>query len=182
MRVVAAVAIAVCVSVSPAAAQLSVSRFTAPPPDPLPAAIKTVLSPEGVKVTAGDLSLEFWWVTALAGAGTPPSWTDMAPGTLVGAVRAAGPFREIRGRTIKPGVYTLRYGLQPQNGDHLGASPFREFLLLSPAAVETDPKPLGVDATNALSKQAIGQSHPAVLSLDPPVATGAVLTSYKSEL
>ena len=69
---------------------------------------------------------------------------------------------------VAPGVYTLRYGLQPQNGDHLGISTFREFLLFSPAAVDKDPKVLGFDGVVALSKQVIGTSHPASLSLDPP--------------
>jgi hypothetical protein len=84
---------------------------------------------------------------------------------------------------VKPGVYTLLYGLQPQNGDHLGISQFREFLLLSPAAIDTDPKVLGFDGVVALSKEVIGTAHPASLSLDPPQdAPGAPLSVYKNEL
>ena len=60
-------------------------------------------------------------------------------------MRVSGTFKEIRGKVVKPGVYTLRYGQQPQNGDHLGISPFREFLLISPAAIDKDPKVLGFD-------------------------------------
>ena len=33
-----------------------------------------------------------------------------------------------------------------------------------------------------MSKQTIGASHPAALSLDPPVSTAAVLSRYTSEL
>jgi hypothetical protein len=100
----------------------------------------------------------------------------------VGAVGVTGAFKEIRGKTIQPGVYTLRFGLQPQNGDHLGASPFREYLLLSPASLDTDSKPLGFEGTVAISKQTIGTSHPAALSLDPPVSSAAVLASHTNEL
>ena len=91
------------------------------------------------------------------------------------------PIKEIRGKPVMAGVYTLRYGQQPQNGDHLGISPFREFLLLSPAAVDQDPKTTGFDGAVALSKQTIGTAHPAALSLDPPVATEAVLSAYSNE-
>ena len=40
---------------------------------------------------------------------------------------------------MKAGVYTLRYAIQPKTDDHFGVSPFRNFLLLSPAAVDKDP-------------------------------------------
>ena len=66
--------------------------------------------------------------------GDGPGWSNVENGTLVGAVRVTGPFKEIRGKVVAPGVYTLRYGQQPQNGDHLGISTFRDFLLLSPAS------------------------------------------------
>jgi len=98
-------------------------------------------------------------------------------------MRVTGAFKEIRGKVVKAGTYTLRYGQQPQNGDHLGISSFREFLLLSPAGVDRDPKVLGFEGAVALSKQTAGTSHPASLSLDPPEdAPGAVLSGYKNEL
>jgi hypothetical protein len=94
-----------------------------------------------------------------------------------------GPFKEIRGKVVKPGVYTLRYGQQPQNGDHLGISQFREFFLISPAGIDKDPKVLGFDGVVALSKEVIGTAHPASLSLDPPEdAPGAALATYRNEL
>jgi hypothetical protein len=61
-------------------------------------------------------------------------------------------------------------------------SPYREFLLLSPARIDTDPAPHGHDGTVELSKEAIGGSHPAVLSIDPPVATAAPLSVTTTEL
>ena len=158
-------------------AQLSAERFSAPPPDSIAAPIRSLLSSDAVKATIGATTLEFWWANALPGA-----WDQIAEGTVIGAVRLAAPFKEIRGKTVKPGVYTLRYGLQPQNGDHLGASPFREYLLLSPAAVDVDAKPLGFDGTVAISKQTLGASHPAAFSIDPPAATGAVLSTHTTDL
>ena len=171
------------VGASPALAQLAGAPFTSAPPDGLAATMQMRLSSEAHKVTSGATTLEFWWVKALPmTGGGPAEWSQVAEGALVGAVRVTGAFKEIRGKTVNPGVYTLRLGLQPQNGDHLGASAFREFLLLSPASADTDPKPLGFDGTVAVAKQTTGTSHPAALSLDPPVSSAALLSTYANEL
>jgi hypothetical protein len=115
--------------------------------------------------------VDFWLVKGLAlTAAGQPAWSAVPEGSLVGAVRFSGPFRDIRGRTLKPGVYTLRYGIQPANGDHLGISPYRDFLLAAPAGVDTQPTAIGHDAVVELSRRATGLSHPAPFSLDPPVA------------
>ncbi len=161
---------------------MTATPFSAPAPSELAAEVQSLLSSEGARVAIGATTLELWWVAALPDSGNATDWSGVPEGTLVGAVRSAQAFKEIRGKTVKPGVYTLRYGLQPQNGDHLGASPFREYLLLSPAVADTDPKPLGFDGTVALSKQTIGASHPAALSLDPPIATTGVLSAVRNDL
>jgi hypothetical protein len=181
--IVQAVVLAWLLAVAPAAAQLAVTSLASPAPDALAAPIRQQLSPEGHKVSLGATTLELWWVNALSVAGGgPPEWSKVAEGALVGVVRVSGSFKEIRGKAVNPGVYTLRFGLQPQNGDHLGVSPFREYLLLSPASADQDPKALGFDASVALSKLTVGTSHPAALSLDPPLSTAAPLSSYKTEL
>ncbi len=168
---------------SPAFAQITANAVTSPPPDAVAAPLRALLSSNAHKATIGSTILEFWWVSALPVKGSgPATWSHVAEGALVGAVRVTGAFKEIRGKTIQPGVYTLRFGLQPQNGDHLGASPFREYLLMSPASLDTDSKPLGFEGTVAISKQTIGTSHPAALSLDPPLSTAAVLASHTNDL
>ena len=71
---------------------------------------------------------------------------------------------------------------RPRSVAFLGISTYRDFLLLSPASADQDPKVLGFDGVVALSKQAIGTSHPASLSIDPPEdAPGAVLSGYKND-
>ncbi|HYE86537.1 MAG TPA: hypothetical protein VEA16_09295 [Vicinamibacterales bacterium] len=160
-------------------AQVKAASFTDKPPAELAAAIATRTMP-AAKVATGDATLDIWLVQTLEGGGV--NWSGVESGTLVGAMRVTGTFKEIRGKVVKPGVYTLRYGQQPQNGDHLGISPFREYVLLSPAAIDMDPKVLGFDGVVALSKEVIGTAHPASLSLDPPDgAPGAVLSAYKNE-
>jgi hypothetical protein len=168
------------------AGQLTAAANQASAPSALAPAIAQKLSSDGVRVTTnkGATTLDFWWVAALplkaGSAGT--SWADVEEGSLVGAVSISSDYRDIRGRVIKAGLYTLRYGLQPQNGDHLGVSPYRDFLLLSPAAVDKDPAPTGHEGSVELSKQSIGGSHPGVWSIDPPVAVEAPLKLHKTEL
>ena len=160
----------------------SVSPLTDTPPADLAAGVAARLAPVA-KVTTGAATLDIWLVQKLERTAEGPGWSNVESGTLIGAVRVSGEFKEIRGKVVKPGVYTLRYGLQPQNGDHLGISTFRDFVLLSPAALDKDPKILGFDGVVALSKEVIGTAHPASLSLDPPEdAPGAPLSTYQNEL
>lgn len=159
----------------------SVTPLTEKPPAELSAGVQSRLAP-AAKVLVGEATLEIWLVQQLEKNGEGPGWSSVESGTLAGAIRVSGTFKEIRGKVVKPGVYTLRYGQQPQNGDHLGISPFREFLLISPAAIDKDPKVLGFDGVVALSKEVIGTAHPASLSIDPPEdAPGAVLSTYQNE-
>jgi hypothetical protein len=174
------------------AADLTGARHADPVPAEIAPSVSAQLAPGGVRAAVGANTLTFWWVKQLpmraaasgeASAPKPaPAWSDVPESTLVGAVKIEKDFRDVRGRVIKAGTYTLRYGIQPANGDHLGVSPFREFLLLSPAAQDTDPAVRTHDGLIDLSKQTIGGSHPAVWSLDPPVSTEAALTVHATEL
>ena len=143
--------------------------------DPLPAeihaAVAAQLTPGGVRVSIDTLTFDFWWSSGIPVSGSgAPAWAAVPEGALVGAVRLRQDYRDIRGRVIRAGVYTLRYGIQPDNGDHLGVSPHRQFLLISPAADDRSPAPTGHEGTIELSKAAIGGSHPGVWSIDPPAA------------
>jgi hypothetical protein len=167
-------------------ASLTAAPLPSPPPGTLAPEIAGKLAKTGFHVVAGKANLDFWFVDALplkAGAGTSASpWAHVEEGTLVGAMSVTSEFRDIRDRVVKPGVYTLRYGIQPDNGDHLGVSPFRDFLLISPAALDKDPAPHGHDGTIELSKESIGGSHPGVLSIDPQLAKESPLETHKTQL
>lgn len=167
--------------VPPAHAQLTAQRHDQAVPSELAAPVAAALAAGGVRASAGASTIDFWFVKGLpVTEGT--TWAGVEEGALVGAVRLAAELTDIRGRIIKPGVYTLRYGLQPSNGDHLGVSPFREFVLLSPAASDSDPAPRGHDGTIAISKLAVGGSHPAVWSIDPPASDKPELSTHTTEL
>ena len=162
---------------------IGAEKHEEPVPSSLAPAIRGALAPGGVRAGVGNAQLDFWFVKTLPlKADGSTSWAAVEEGTLVGVVRLAAEFRDIRARLIKPGVYTLRFGLQPQNGDHLGVSPFREFLLLSPAAADTDLPARGHEGTIELSIKTAGGSHPAVWSIDPPTTSAAALANHTTEL
>jgi hypothetical protein len=182
----AVVVYALALAVSTADAQsLVVAKGSDAPPPELNAAIGAVLAAGSFTVKSGDVRLDLWWVKAIAlakAAEAAPAWGDVGDGTLVGAIRVSAPWSDIRGYVVRPGVYTLRYARQPANGDHLGVSPNREFLLMSPAAVDVTPDAVGYKGAVDLSKQTVRRAHPSALSLDPPVASEAPLSPVKTDL
>ena len=93
----------------------------------------------------------------------------IAQGTLIGIFRFPATGADRRGQTIKPGVYTLRYGIQPVDGAHVGVAPQRDFALLTPIADDADPNAMpAFDPLVQMSRKASGTPHPAVLSIETP--------------
>lgn len=142
------------------------------PPAELAPAIGQALQQQGTKIVAGDggVFCEVWFRTTLPAG--PKSTEEgvtlpaISHGALLGAIRFPGPGADRRGQPIKPGVYTLRYSLQPVNGDHLGVSPQRDFLVMVPAADDKDLDATpNFDALMVMSRKASGTPHPAVLSI-----------------
>jgi hypothetical protein len=161
---------------------LAASTHADPPPAALSSGVAARIGGGGVRATAKGIDVTLWWVKQLPlRAGSSIAWSDVEEGAMIGVVKIDRDFRDVRGKIIRSGVYTLRYGIQPANGDHLGVSPFREFLLISPAAVDTDPAPHGHDGTVDLSKQTIGGSHPAVWSIDPPTTSESPLSIHTND-
>lgn len=92
------------------------------------------------------------------------------PGQLIGAIRFPAKTEEgdFRGQMIPPGMYTLRYGLQPNDGNHLGTSDVRDFALACPPKTDTDPARVEkIKDLFKLSAKAAGTTHPAVFLLTP---------------
>ena len=160
------------------AGDLSGVKHSDPVPSEIAAPVAAKVAPGGVRATAAGATITFWWVSDLPGA----SWEAVPEGTLVGAVKLDADTRDIRGRMMKAGVYTLRYAIQPKTDDHFGISPFRNFLLLSTAANDKDPATRDHDATVEVSALTLGGKHPAVWSIDPPAAKDAPLSVYTTDL
>ena len=162
------------------AADLRGVTHSDPVPSEIASPVAAKVAPGGIRATANGTTITFWWVKDLPGA----SWKEVPEGTLIGVAKLDADVRDIRGHLMKAGVYTLRYGIQPATDDHFGVSPFRDFLLLSPASVDKDPAPVGHDALVDMSKQTLGTKHPAVWSIDPPAAkpADAPLSVYTTDL
>jgi hypothetical protein len=182
-RAFAAVLTAAVFSVAlPLSAAITATRHTDAVPSEIQAPVAALFEAGGIRATVDGKVLDFWFVKGVPVSGAA-EWDKVAEGALIGAVRVGAAFRDIRGKIIKPAVYTLRYGIQPDNGDHLGVSPHRQFLLLVPAGDDKNPAPQGHEETIELSKGSVGGSHPGVWSIDPPTAgQEAVLSQHKTDL
>lgn len=87
-------------------------------------------------------------------------------GQLLGLVRFARTGSDFRDQRLASGVYTLRYGLQPIDGNHVGTFPTRDFLLLLRAADDESPAVIAdVDALSRRSGEAADASHPAMFPM-----------------
>ena len=148
----------------------------APPADEFAPAVVERLSAKGFKVVIGQgrTLCEVWpaksWQTADDFKPTGAVNYPFGVGELLGVIRFARSGGDFRGQKIKKGAYTIRYGLQPQDGNHVGTSETRDFVILVPAADDSDPKPLEKEKLFKQSTGASGTAHPAILSLLPPAA------------
>lgn len=150
-------------------------------PSDIPKALQDVLQQQGTRLVGDKGAVCEVWVgkaVAQSTGGNPDAvYPSLGVGTLVGVLHFPAAGSDFRGQTIKPGYYTLRYALLPQDGNHMGVNPYRDFLLLSPVAADTQiDKPLQLVDLYKLSRQASGTNHPAVMSL-VPTAQGASFPS-----
>lgn len=145
------------------------------PPTELAGPVGKLLGKDAVVVADkhGEPVLTVWFQSAIPARATAEqianglTYREVPEGTLVGAVRFAGPFVDYRKQEIAVGVYTLRFLIQPDVGDHIGTAPHPEFLVLSPADKDTDPEPLEPKSLVKLSSGSTGGDHPGVMLLYP---------------
>ncbi len=142
-----------------------------PPPADLNPAVAATLQKEGSRITGPNgVVAEIWFRSAApSGAKTAEDSVTLATvpqGALMGVIRFPSPASDRRGQTIKPGLYTMRFSMFPQNGDHQGVEPQRDFLLLVPAADDIDPNTTpDFRKLATMSMKASGTPHPAVFSI-----------------
>lgn len=123
---------------------------------------------------SGKLLVEIWLrkeipaSTKPAGPKGPIQFPFLAEGEVLGVFEFAEEGHDNRDQPIAKGTYTMRYGLQPVNGDHLGVSANRDYTLLLPAAKDHDLKPPARKVLESGSAEAAGSSHPAVFMLLTP--------------
>lgn len=159
------------------AAQVKLERTGALTDTAVPASVRNVFDATGSRVLRGDGSplAEIWLRKSLpapsASAAKDVLYPELSPSVMVGVISFPKGAKDFRGQPIKPGFYTLRYELLPEDGNHLGVAPNRDFLLLLPAAADPDPNAKFEFAQVVkLSSQAAGTNHPAAFAMLPPEA------------
>ncbi len=173
MRLAAFAAAALFAFAATAAAQnYTAAVVNEAPPSQLSAAVSSSLESQAIQVKGPKGVLCDIWVRKDIPAGSPRMelgvvYTQLTPGTLVGAIRFPAEVRDFRDQRVKAGVYTLRYELSPVNGNHQGVAPQRDFLLLSPPSTDTTTATLGFNDLVKLSQNTTDRDHPSVWSLTP---------------
>ncbi|MGH9353018.1 MAG: hypothetical protein ACRD2G_12800 [Terriglobia bacterium] len=159
-----------------ACAQGSYKVTSGSAPAAVPAPLQAVLESQGGQfmTVQGAPVCEIWWrkgipVQKSAGGSPDVLYGGLSMGELVGVVNFPAAAKDFRGQAIKPGYYTLRYALIPQDGNHMGVSAYSDFLLLVTAANDANPsRNMTFDEVVKASRLATGTGHPGILMLDPP--------------
>ncbi len=142
-------------------------------PHGLSDAARDAVISEGVTVKAGGTAIARFWMRTAPFAGEPVSgfgvrYDNIPEGAFLGVVEFPDEGSDFREQTVPSGVYTLRFGLHPEDGNHMGVAPSRDFALLSPADKDTEiAKNYDFDGMVELSAE-VGNPHPTVARLELP--------------
>jgi hypothetical protein len=170
--------------------EYSIKEAETPPPKAVDKAIGDLLGKKSVQLldAKGEAICELWFRKDVPANATAQqlkngiTFQEVPETSLLGVVQFNRQVTDYRKQKIKPGVYTLRLGFQPSDGDHMGTAPYKEFCLLIPA--EDDRKPGPLDTPKDLqerSTKATGSSHPGVLLLWPEKDPGEAPKLFSRE-
>jgi hypothetical protein len=151
------------------------------PPGALAEPVRKLLAPDALVVRGdGDaVVMRVWFRAEIPAKATAEqvknglTYREIPEGTVVGAIEFPHPFTDYRRQEIPAGVYTLRFAVQPDIGDHTGTAPHPDFCLMSPAAKDTSADPIDKKDLIELSSTVNEGRHPAVLLLFPNFAKDA---------
>lgn len=145
----------------------------------VPAALAAQLDPQGSRLlrTAGsptnNVICDVWWVKSVlvkkpASTQSRVLYGELQTGAVVGLLRFINLDEDSLDQKLKPGFYTMRYVQVPSGSDEAEKAEYRDFLLLTPMAADSDlTKPLSFDEAARMSRKAAGTEHPALMSLVP---------------
>ena len=154
-------------------APLGAAEFTTesagPAPDSVSEALRAAVVDDGVRLKAGDTVVAEFWMrnSAFEGEGVSELGVrnDFIPlGAFMGVVHFPENGHDFRDQLIPAGVYTMRFYLQPVDGNHY--EPVRDFTLLSPPANDADPAK-NVDDYDTLIDMSyeVGNPHPTIMHM-----------------
>lgn len=160
-------------AVFPALAADFVAETGAAVPEAVPDATRELVVQEGVTVRSGDVAVATFWMRSAAFEGDPASgfgvrFDNVPEGAFLGVVEFSEKGSDFREQSVPPGVYTLRFGLHPEDGNHMGVAPSRDFALLCPVEKDLEvARNYDFDGIVQLSAD-VGNPHPTVARLQLP--------------
>src|SRR5262245_55726284 len=144
------------------------------PPEKLAEPIRKLLDEQALVVRSGDeVIMRIWFRTEIPVKANEDqiknglTYREIPEGTLVGALEFPETFIDYRKQKLPAGIYTLRFAVQPDIGDHTGTTPHPEFCLLCPAPEDKSDEDIEKKKLIELSSKVNEGRHPAVLLLWP---------------
>jgi len=161
-----------------------------PAPQDFRDAVRENLQEDGWRVftPAGEPLMDLWFIRELPVAESPSTHPGIAygaipEGVVLAAMRLHKEHRDFRDQAVPAGSYVVRYLHQPDDGDHLGETTFRDFGVLVPAVTARTTAPQRFDVT--LGQALSLNTHPFAWGLWPPneVSTSSVpgLASFQAD-
>jgi hypothetical protein len=177
------VAVVLLLAITTPAADVSVKTAETAPPKELGESIRAVLESKSVQLLEKDKPiLEIWFRGDLPLKSAAAKLDSIAEATLVGAVAVRGSgLTDYKNNDVPQGIFTARFLLQPQDGDHLGTAEFNYFIALIPADADKDLS--GLDKFKPVTKASgklTPSGHPLIISLRP-VSQGSGSTPALTE-
>ncbi len=133
--------------------------------------LMATLSDEGLRIRQGAdrIVCEIWisrqWEIEAGFEASEQRLYPFKAGDLIGLIHFPRRGKDFRNQTVKSGWYTLRFGLQPVDGNHEGTSITRDFLMLVDAAQDAPDKEWDAKELYKASGKALGTTHPALMCL-----------------
>jgi hypothetical protein len=157
-----------------------------PDAEELSADLVSLMSDQGMRVKRGTrTAAEIWlckqWPIDSDFKKTMQRLYPFQSGDLIGVLHFSRRGSDFRDQQISSGWYTLRFALQPVDGNHIGTSPTRDFLVMIDVGEDAADKTWSDEELNQASAAAAGSSHPAMLCLQPPQGEGDSLSIRHDE-
>ena len=161
------------------ASEFTVQSIEKDIPAKLGDSIKAELQSQAVQISKAEKPIYQLWLRKEIPLETAPESPEKAlksvgQTTLMGAIAITADERDYRDDELYQGVYTIRFGLRPQDGNHLGTSEHLYFAVLVEA--KNDPELGKITKSRQLVKASSKTSatdHPMILSLFPVSSTDA---------
>ncbi len=175
MRVlVTIITVFACSTLCAAEPKLSAKVEKVAVPDALAEPIRKLFDEQALVVRDGDTEvMTVWFRTEIPAKANEEqvknglTYREIPEGTLVGAIRFPAKFTDFRKQEIAAGVYTLRFAVQPDIGDHTGTAPHPDFCLMCPAKEDKSAEVIEKKKLIEVSSLVNEGRHPAVLLMWP---------------